>query len=447
MAKFCRYCGNPINDNARFCKSCGNSLAKPPVFCGYCGKPVSGTAKFCNSCGRSLAQPPVQPQKQPEIQKTVQPPVQTPIVQTAQPQKQPAAQQPVQSQPKVQTQPVQTQTQTQTQPAAQPQKQPEVQQTVQPQVQAKVQQTVNNPVVKNAVQLSGVIDAPAGKGLFSYDMDSINRINGVSQDIVSPIRSVMSFFPRAISGIKNIGKNPLSLIALILFPLIWIVLLILRRTGNDDNIFVNILSWLSYGGNVGNRSFVGMIGSTFGRGTVALAYSSLFTGGIRRLGTGVKSLFSRPADKTAPSGKGLAVAWLLTGIGMGLIINRFLAGVPSWSGVMAVIAAMMVSLQACGNSGGYLYSIARSLTSRVTVSGGAKTEDKNSIRMLLMGLIAGFACMIPYSAGNSLLSLITQGAGAGVLSAIPLVTGIILLIVGMIMVLAGKKRTNKQTAQ
>ena len=447
MAKFCRYCGNPINDNARFCKSCGNSLAKPPVFCGYCGKPVSGTAKFCNSCGRSLAQPPVQPQKQPEIQKTVQPPVQTPIVQTAQPQKQPAAQQPVQPQPKVQTQTVQTQTQTQTQPAAQPQKQPEVQQTVQPQVQAKVQQTVNNPVVKNAVQLSGVIDAPAGKGLFSYDMDSINRINGVSQDIVSPIRSVMSFFPRAISGIKNIGKNPLSLIALILFPLIWIVLLILRRTGNDDNIFVNILSWLSYGGNVGNRSFVGMIGSTFGRGTVALAYSSLFTGGIRRLGTGVKSLFSRPADKTAPSGKGLAVAWLLTGIGMGLIINRFLAGVPSWSGVMAVIAAMMVSLQACGNSGGYLYSIARSLTSRVTVSGGAKTEDKNSIRMLLMGLIAGFACMIPYSAGNSLLSLITQGAGAGVLSAIPLVTGIILLIVGMIMVLAGKKRTNKQTAQ
>lgn len=447
MAKFCRYCGNPINDNARFCKSCGNSLAKPPVFCGYCGKPVSGTAKFCNSCGRSLAQPPVQPQKQPEIQKTVQPPVQTPIVQTAQPQKQPAAQQPVQPQPKVQTQPVQTQTQTQTQPAAQPQKQPEVQQTVQPQVQAKVQQTVNNPVVKNAVQLSGVIDAPAGKGLFSYDMDSINRINGVSQDIVSPIRSVMSFFPRAISGIKNIGKNPLSLIALILLPLIWIVLLILRRTGNDDNIFLNILSWLSYGGNVGNRSFVGMIGSTFGRGTVALAYSSLFTGGIRRLGTGVKSLFSRPADKTAPSGKGLAVAWLLTGIGMGLIINRFLAGVPSWSGVMAVIAAMMVSLQACGNSGGYLYSIARSLTSRVTVSGGAKTEDKNSIRMLLMGLIAGFACMIPYSAGNSLLSLITQGAGAGVLSAIPLVTGIILLIVGMIMVLAGKKRTNKQTAQ
>ena len=74
---------------------------------------------------------------------------------------------------------------------------------------------------------------------------------------------------------------------------------------------------------------------------------------------------------------------------------------------VAVIAAMMVSLQACGNSSGYLYSIARSLTSRVTVSGGAKTEDKNSIRMLLMGLIAGFACMIPYSAGVEYTQLIS----------------------------------------
>ena len=332
MAKFCRYCGNPINDNARFCKSCGNSLAKPPVFCGYCGKPVSGTAKFCNSCGRSLAQPPVQPQKQPEIQKTVQPPVQTPIVQTAQPQKQPAAQQPVQ-----------------------------------PQVQAKVQQTVNNPVVKNAVQLSGVIDAPAGKGLFSYDMDSINRVGNMSQNIMTPVRSVMSFFPRVISGFKNVGKNPLSLISLILIPLIWIVLLILRRSGNDDNIVVKILSWLTYGGDTGNRSLAGVLGSSFGKGTVALAYSSLFTGGFGRLKSGVMTLFSKPAGQSAVSGKGLSVAWLLTGAGAGLILNRFIAGVPSWSGVMVVISAAFVSLQACGNSGGYLYSVARSFTSRILI--------------------------------------------------------------------------------
>ena len=86
------------------------------------------------------------------------------------------------------------------------------------------------------------MNAPATKGMFSYEMDSINRINGVSQDIVSPVRTVMSFFPRVIAGIKNIGKSPLSLIALILLPLIWIVLLNLRLTGNDDNIVVKIVN-------------------------------------------------------------------------------------------------------------------------------------------------------------------------------------------------------------
>ena len=310
-----------------------------------------------------------------------------------------------------------------------------------------MQQTVNNPVVKNAVQLSGVIDAPAGKGLFSYDMDSINRVGNMSQNIMTPVRSVMSFFPRVISGFKNVGKNPLSLISLILIPLIWIVLLILRRSGNDDNIVVKILSWLTYGGDTGNRSLAGVLGSSFGKGIVALAYSSLFTGGFGRLKSGVKTLFSKPAGQSAVSGKGLSVAWLLMGAGAGLILNRFIAGVPSWSGVMVVISAAFVSLQACGNSSGYLYSVARSFTSRAVTSGGGKTEDKNSIRMLLMGLIAGFVCMIPYSAGNSLISLITQGVGEGVLSAIPLVAGFVLLIVGMIMVIAGKKKAVKQAGQ
>lgn len=412
MARFCRYCGSPISDYAKFCNSCGNSLARPAAFCGYCGKPISGNAKFCYSCGKSLAIPSVQPQKQP-----------------------------------ITIQPVQHQVQTQAGQTAQPQKQPVTQQTVQPQVQQKIQQKVNTPVVQNAVQLSGVMNAPASKGMFSYEMDSINRVGDMSQTVMTPVRSIMSFFPRVISGIKNIGKNPLSLLALFLIPLIWILLLILRRTGNDDNIIVKILSWLTYGGDTGNRTLAGVIGSSFGKGTVALAYSSLFTGGFGRLKSGVKTLFSKPAGQSSVSGKGLSAAWLLTGAGAGLILNRFIAGVPSWSGVMVVISAVFVSLQVCGNSGGYLYSIAKSFTSRAVTSGGGKMEDKNSIRMLLMGLIAGFVCMIPYSAGNSLLSLISDGAGEGVLSAIPLVSGFVLMIVGMIMVLVGKKRANKQTAQ
>ncbi len=416
MAKFCRYCGKPVSEGAKFCKSCGKPLVKNTV------QPLKAQV--------------VRPQAQPQRTQVVQPQAQPQMTPVVMPQAQ--SQRPQVAQPQVQPQKPQV---------AQQQAQPQKTQTAQSQVQPKVNQAVNRTAVQNAVQLAGVVDAPAGKGMFSYDMEFVNGAGSISQNIMSPVRSVLSVFPRIISGFKNVKKNPLALIALIIMPIIWILLFILRRTGNDDNILVKILSWLSYGGDTGDRTLAGVTGSAIGRGTVALAYSSLLTGGIGRLRSGIKSLFSKQSGQASASGKGLAAAWLLAGAGTGLILNRFIAGVPSWSGVMAVIATVFVSLQACGNSSGYLYSIARSLTSRVSASSGAKTEDKNSIRMLLMGFIAGFVCMIPYSAGNSVIALITEGMGVGVLSWLPLIIGIILLIVGMILVLTGKNRKNQQVVQ
>ena len=402
MANYCRFCGKPVSAGARFCKSCGRSLVQasvptqtqPPakVFCRHCGKPVSKGAKFCKSCGQSLVAAAVVPQQ------TVQP---------------------------------------------QAQIQSKKNQAVQSQVQPKANQVAKKASVQNAVNLAAIVQAPAVKGMTSFEMNSINAAG----NIINPFRTVLSFFPRVISGFKNIKKRPLSLIGMILIPIIWIVLFILRRTGNDDNIIVKILSWLSYGGDTGNRSLLGVTGSVIGRGTVALAYSSLLTGGIRRLRSGVKGLFSKQSVPGIAQSKGLSTAWLITGIGSGLILSRFVAGIPSWSGVMAVIATVFVSLQACGNSSGYLYSIARSITSRITASGGGKTEDKNAIRMLMMGFIASFACMIPYSAGNSIIMLITETEGEGVLSLLPLITGFVLLILGIILVITGKKRISKQTVQ
>ena len=452
MANYCGSCGKPVSVGAKFCKSCGSPvaqatvlshgqpMAKPVVqlqkqtFCRHCGKPVSTGAKFCGTCGNSLVAAAVIPQAQPKTTQTVQP--------YAQPKTQLA----IQTQPKKQ-QMAQPQPQAKTQQTVQPQSQTKNNQAVQPQVQSKTKQVVKKAPVQNAMQLAAVVRAPASKGMTSYEMDSINRVGALSQNIVNPFRTVMSFFPRVISGFKNIKKRPLSLIAMILIPLIWILLFILRRTGNDDNIIVKILSWLSYGGDAGNRSLLGVTGSVIGRGTVALAYSSLLTGGLGKLKSGVKGLFSKQSVPGVAQSKGLSMGWLITGTGAGLIMSRFVAGIPSWSGSMAIIATMFVSLQACGNSSGYLYSIARSITSRVINSKGGKTEDKNAIRMLLMGFIASFACMIPYSAGNSIIMLITETEGEGVLSLLPLITGIVLLIVGMILVLIGKKKINKQAVQ
>ena len=73
MARFCKYCGTELSDQALFCKGCGRQLpkaeperkdayeseaggaAKPaPVFCRYCGGIVNPGAVFCKSCGARL---------------------------------------------------------------------------------------------------------------------------------------------------------------------------------------------------------------------------------------------------------------------------------------------------------------------------------------------------------------------------------------------------------
>jgi hypothetical protein len=61
MAKFCRFCGKPVKENAKFCENCGKSLAKasaapvPPV-CPRCGEPLAPHVVFCGNCGLNLQQ-------------------------------------------------------------------------------------------------------------------------------------------------------------------------------------------------------------------------------------------------------------------------------------------------------------------------------------------------------------------------------------------------------
>ena len=60
MARFCRYCGTELRENAAFCEGCGKAVPKieppksgtqQPKFCRSCGKALAPGAKFCRSCG------------------------------------------------------------------------------------------------------------------------------------------------------------------------------------------------------------------------------------------------------------------------------------------------------------------------------------------------------------------------------------------------------------
>ncbi|MCQ2401541.1 MAG: zinc-ribbon domain-containing protein [Lachnospiraceae bacterium] len=66
MARYCRYCGKEISENAVFCSGCGNAVprqekpkmeAAQPKFCRNCGNELGPGAKFCKACGCQVGAP------------------------------------------------------------------------------------------------------------------------------------------------------------------------------------------------------------------------------------------------------------------------------------------------------------------------------------------------------------------------------------------------------
>lgn len=265
-----------------------------------------------------------------------------------------------------------------------------------------------------------------GKSVLSEMADKSNMAA-----IMSPARTFASILSRMRTGLGIIKKKPLSAMPGILLCIIWFILQSCRRQGIDNPI-TGFLSWLSYGGDVTDRSLFGVLGTAVGRGTVAVAFSFMFTGGGRNIRNGISRFFSKK-EKEPVYG---AAGWFITGAGASLIISRILEGTPEFSRVMAVISLVIVSLQALGNKKSWLYSVAISLTAKGRTD-VARIADTGAARMIMTGSIVGFLFMTAYSAENSLISLT---AGDTFLSALPTVAGVILLIVGTIMNTSARKQ-------
>lgn len=61
MAKFCRYCGSPINEGARFCPECGKKLAEDP-------KPLKPEKPAARPAVKQAAQPAAKQAEKPPVQ-------------------------------------------------------------------------------------------------------------------------------------------------------------------------------------------------------------------------------------------------------------------------------------------------------------------------------------------------------------------------------------------
>ncbi len=164
-----------------------------------------------------------------------------------------------------------------------------------------------------------------------------------------------------------------------LFAVLWFVLALFR--GSDSGI-VRILSWITFSEGGFDRSVPGMVGGMLGKGTVAAALISLFTGGLNNLFKGIGALFAGHGEK-----RGIFSILAGTVFG-GLACCAFVGKNASADTAMAGIAGALLSLEALGSGSGRLYELARSLTDRKVK--GIRTLMRGRCDGLLTGLTLGF---------------------------------------------------------
>ncbi len=311
-------------------------------FCRYCGSAVGENASFCRSCGRQLTA--AAPQK-------AEPQTRTP--QAAHPARQ-QQQRKAPAESKVRTVPA----------------------------KAKPEEAaVKAP--SGVLQKVNTLAASAAAGETDFgELQLPDAVSAVIPEtgVVSPIRGILRSAGSFLRGIADIFRKPSALIGTLVLAALWFALSLFR---DSDSQIVRILSWITFSEGGLDRSVPGMIGGALGKGTVAAALASLFTGGLKDLFKGIGALFTGHGEKRSK-------ASVILGLLAGAALYIAFAGADSLSGAAAMtgISGALLSLEALSGSG-RIYELARSLTSRA--ADGVRTAVQGRCDGLLTGLTMGFA--------------------------------------------------------
>lgn len=199
--------------------------------------------------------------------------------------------------------------------------------------------------------------------------------------ILDPLRTVLS-------GIKSFGQNFVGLfrnkrwIKLVFAVVIaagWFVLLILSHKNTD----IGVLNWLTFAQGGAGRSVFGWLGGLIGKTAVAAMIFSLFSGGAKSLGSGIKTLFDASNIKPVNLGP------LLLGEGVALILYQFFAGSAELTDTMSAISGSVLAVIAMGRGGGSIFHLAQSFTAKKV--GGIRVAQTEKANGLLSGAAYGFA--------------------------------------------------------
>ncbi len=199
-------------------------------------------------------------------------------------------------------------------------------------------------------------------------------------EILSPAKTLGNSIGGFLKGIVNLIRDPKSAIVPLLFAALWIVLAFLR---DSDLLPVRVLSWLTFAEGGLDRGPVGMLGGILGKGVVAAAFASLFHGGFGSCLRGLKALVTGNGEKRGIGG-------ILLGLAAGVLLYIAFTGIKTASAAttMAGIAGAVLSLEALGNSDGFLVRMAQALTPGVR--NGMTEIQYNKAAGLLTGMVIGF---------------------------------------------------------
>ena len=261
---------------------------------------------------------------------------------------------------------------------------------------------------------TGKISFPEGLEEMSFELiPDTGASPAAVSEISSPLITLFGGFKTLLSGFQKLGKNPKVLMTAVVLAVLWTVLGIVNGLGKTNRL-TDILSWLVFAKAGLSGGLLGLLGGVVGKGLVGAGYGSLFTGGAKRFGAGMKGAFP---------GKGMGLGNFLFGFGLAGLVYVFTAGRFGRGGSMAGISGLFLSLGAITSKSGFIHSFAASLSAG-SGPNGSKSVSSERYKSFLCGSAGGFAL---FAALSGIFGIRETGAAWYIILILLLIAGIVLM--------------------
>ncbi|MCQ2770690.1 MAG: hypothetical protein MJ236_02690 [Clostridia bacterium] len=201
------------------------------------------------------------------------------------------------------------------------------------------------------------------------------------------MKSLKQIFKEAFENLKGLINNPVKLIPTLVLSVIWMAFSMMSAFGVNVPA-VRFLSTLTYarGGMFGG--VFGMIGGIFGKAMFAYCVTMIVnsivskTNPFKNIKAGFKSAF------VGMTSSGLvAIAPVVIGAGISIIIYWFLNTTSSLVNIAASVAGLVVTLKVLCNKSGLIGSLIFTILGKLSKG---KTPSQATVSRVLTGMAAGF---------------------------------------------------------